>query len=399
MRAFLLASAVLLAASPVIAKEQVSTGNGLQPTAQNQPGRIQTASYKGLTFQVRSMIVGQTSTGTVASGGNPIYLPTRPEKDGVAGLLMTYQNGDQFVCSGSLASDRQSIVTAAHCVSSGGGVKDPNLVKTEVIFWNGSDTNQIWFEAGVTKIDVTDYFVRSGYTGDVIDQNDIAVLRMASAAPDFAVDYDLYTSDIEGLGFNVAGYGARSNTGGAVGANLGTGRLREGDNIYDYRFGNSDFGTEWAAVWGEPFEQLEYSYISDFDRSGFAANDASNLVANALGAPLNKYAQTGVGAREVGIAGGDSGGPGFVDGKLASVNSWGGTFGAPEFGDVDAFLNSSWGEFSGYVPIFIHADWINSVLVDTGAVPEPSTWAMLISGFGFAGFAMRRRRTVATVSA
>lgn len=32
-------------------------------------------------------------------------------------------------------------------------------------------------------------------------------------------------------------------------------------------------------------------------------------------------------------------------------------------------------------------------------VPEPATWAMLISGFGLVGFAMRRRRTLVTVSA
>lgn len=32
-------------------------------------------------------------------------------------------------------------------------------------------------------------------------------------------------------------------------------------------------------------------------------------------------------------------------------------------------------------------------------VPEPATWAMLISGFGLVGFAMRRRRGVASVAA
>ena len=36
----------------------------------------------------------------------------------------------------------------------------------------------------------------------------------------------------------------------------------------------------------------------------------------------------------------------------------------------------------------------NAVLVDPGtAVPEPATWAMMLMGFGAAGFAMRRRRT------
>ncbi len=32
----------------------------------------------------------------------------------------------------------------------------------------------------------------------------------------------------------------------------------------------------------------------------------------------------------------------------------------------------------------------------TGAVPEPSTWLLLIGGFGMAGFAARRRRDLAT---
>jgi hypothetical protein len=33
------------------------------------------------------------------------------------------------------------------------------------------------------------------------------------------------------------------------------------------------------------------------------------------------------------------------------------------------------------------------------AVPEPATWAMLIAGFGLVGFAMRRQRGIANVSA
>ena len=36
------------------------------------------------------------------------------------------------------------------------------------------------------------------------------------------------------------------------------------------------------------------------------------------------------------------------------------------------------------------------VSVPTGAVPEPSTWAMMLVGFGATGFAMRRRRPAAT---
>jgi hypothetical protein len=43
-------------------------------------------------------------------------------------------------------------------------------------------------------------------------------------------------------------------------------------------------------------------------------------------------------------------------------------------------------------------DAIGWNLASLGAVPEPSTWAMMISGFGLIGSAMRRRKTNVTVS-
>jgi hypothetical protein len=36
---------------------------------------------------------------------------------------------------------------------------------------------------------------------------------------------------------------------------------------------------------------------------------------------------------------------------------------------------------------------------DGGVVPEPATWAMMITGFGLVGAAMRRRKSIAAVSA
>jgi len=41
------------------------------------------------------------------------------------------------------------------------------------------------------------------------------------------------------------------------------------------------------------------------------------------------------------------------------------------------------------VPVYIHADFITSA----ATIPEPSSWAMLIAGFGLIGAARRRRRT------
>ena len=256
-----------------------------------------------------------------------------------------------------------------------------------------------------TAVEVVGYFVNPDYTGEVIDQNDIAILRLKSGAPSSAIRYDLYTpTDLTGTAFTVAGYGTRSTVGGAAGntapAGARTGFLREGDNIYDYAWGNAlfqGFFTDRDGN-GENFfgtADIEFSFVSDFD-NGTLAQDQSRRIANALGlGPIGNvfFNDQGLGAREVGIAGGDSGGPGFVGGKLASINSYGLTFGT-NFGDYSGGLNAGWGEFSGYVPIFIHQDFIASAM----AVPEPSSWALMIAGFGLTGAAMRRRRS-ATVAA
>lgn len=351
--------------------------------------------FKGLTWTAASTVIGQTATGTppvppatrLGPGGDPIYLPDPARHSGTVALIMDYGPGGAFICSGSLMNDRRSIVTAGHCVSSGGGAPDGDLLSTTAYFYDYATLPdaRVTTSPNAVAVDVTDYFVHSEYTGEVIDQNDIAVLTLAEYAPSFAQGYELYTmGDLTGEGFNVAGYGSRSTIGGAFGAQTpSTGHLRQGDNIYDYRWGDAEFGGFFDGFFGTA--DVEYSYVSDFD-NGFAANDMSCIIAGAVGATPGFGCNTGVGALEVGIAGGDSGGPGFVDGKLASVNSYGLTFGTG-FGDFKSGLNSSWGEYSGYVPIFIHEKFIR-----TAMVPEPSTWALMIGGFGLAGASLRRRR-------
>lgn len=370
-------------------------------TAMAGPNQV-SGSSNGLNWTASSRIVGQQSTATVAGGGNPIYLaPNSAGYSGTVGLLMRYSDGSGFVCSGTLTRGN-SIVTAAHCVSNG-FANDVNgraagLVSTTAFFYDQSASlidNPIYSGgAGITQIDVSAYFVNSGYTGEVIDQNDIAVLRLSSAAPTYAQAYDIYTGgDLTGQQFNVTGFGTRSDAGGTVGGNLGTGRRRQGDNIYDYALGDAAFGgffTDRDAN-GENFfgtADIDFSYVSDFDRVGTDANNASCRIAEALGAASAAFCTQALGLNEVGIDGGDSGGANFINGQLAAVNSYGLSFGT-DFGDLDEDLNSTFGEFSGYVPTFIHADFIAASI--TAAIPEPSTWTMLILGFGVAGGAMRRK--------
>lgn len=309
---------------------------------------------------------------------------------------MNYGNAGSFVCSGTLMSNRISIVTAAHCVT------DATLAKplsTTVFLYNGAgDPNVYAGGTGITQIAVANYFINPDYTGEVIDQNDIAVLRLSQLADAAFGGAELYNGgNLTGQSFNVAGLGARSSIGGNFGANLGTGRLRQGDNRYEFAFGDTDFGGFFTNrdANGENFfgfAEIGGSIVSDFD-NGLATNDTSCRLAAALGLSGSKYCNTGLGALEVGVAGGDSGGPQFIGGKLASVTSYGLTFGTG-FGDVRAGNNSSFGEFSGYVPTSLHSDF----LARSMAVPEPSTWAMLIVGFGVIGGTLRTRRakTVAT---
>lgn len=384
------------------------------------PNSVSGAS-NGVSWTASSNIVGQTSTATVASGGNPLYLaPNTSGYSGVVGMLMTYANGNQFVCSGSLLTSGK-ILTAAHCVSNGfaktaNGVAS-GLVRTQVLFQNPVSSAADGFiydlnPANVVAIDVASYNINVSYTGEVIDQNDIAVLTLAQAAPAFAQAYDLYLGgDLTGDQFNVTGYGNRSLVGGAEGttgpgAGAGVGRRRQGDNIYDYRLGDSAFNgfftnenANGRNFFG--FADIEYSYISDFD-NGTATNSQACRIASASNiagptvAQARGFCTNGLGLTEVGIAGGDSGGAAFIDGKIASVNSYSLTFGAA-WGDYKCdppippsttprCLQSSWGEMNGFVPTFIHADFINGV-------PEPGTWAMMILGFGFVGGALRRRGT------
>lgn len=327
-----------------------------------------------------------TSTGTIASGGDPRYLANNAKYSGVVTLIMNEGAAGSFICSGSLLNST-TVLTAGHCVSHGAGTANP--ISTTAYFNTHAVDTQNYLDPTSTAIAVSQYHVNGKYTGEVIDQNDIAVLRLAAPAPDFATRYSLYTAgDLTGADYNIAGYGGRSSVGGDKGSDLGVGRIRQGDNRYDFRLGDPTFGGFFA---GKPTggffgkAATDYSFLSDFD-NGRPANDASCLLATkGFGAaPTAQFCNLGRGAGEVSSAGGDSGGPQFIDGKIASVTSYGLSFGTA-FGDIDGKLNNTFGEFNGFVPTYIHAAFI-------AGVPEPASWAMMLAGFGFVGAVARRRR-------
>lgn len=334
----------------------------------------------GLRYEAQSTIVGTTSTASRAAGGDSRYFATAPKYSGVVALIMQSATGASL-CSGALLADRMSILTAGHCVSGGYGSINP--IKTTAYFYNGGDPDAVtYLSSESTPITVKDYFVESGYTGQVIDQNDIAVLRLSSKAPAFATSYGLYTDDLTTQDFNVAGFGRRSTGGGAIGSDAVSGRLRQGDNRYEFRLGDPELQ---ARILSGGSAKTDNVYLADFD-SGNSLNDSACLLSTALGAASARFCDAGRGASEASIAPGDSGGPGFIDGQIASISSFIVSFGT-SYGDVDGSLNSSFGELGGYVPTSIHAQWINSLL----AVPEPDQWLTMLFGFGLVGAVLRRR--------
>ena len=74
-------------------------------------------------------------------------------------------------------------------------------------------------------------------------------------------------------------------------------------------------------------------------------------------------------------------------------NYFRGTEGTTHYQDVYV-LNEATDTVSAYVNDFGPGGTNYAFRKDGGGVPEPASWALMISGFGLAGAALRRRRTV-----
>jgi hypothetical protein len=354
-------------------------------------------------WQGVSEIVGQTATSSVVApagggGGDPIYIPTPGKYAGAVALRMDYATGS-FVCSGTLINSN-TVVTAAHCVSDGTSARP---LATTAFFHNGPDGPTVYNPAlsGSVAVNVLKTTVHQSYSGEVVDENDIAILTLGSAPPSFAQAVGLSAiGDLTGLDHTIAGYGSRSTAGGSTGtlpvSNANTGRLRDADNRFDWRFGDDDFEGYFDGAFGP--QSIDNVWVSDFDDGTAFRDNSCNLAGFESGSSpaaaaifskavfsSSKYCDLGRGAREGIGAGGDSGTGYYINGELVAVHSF-----ALWYRDDESA--NRFGQFKGAVSVDFHRDFINA------NVPEPATWAMMIAGFGLVGGAARRSRTVRSVT-
>lgn len=252
--------------------------------------------------------------------------------DGYDGVGMVYTGSK--LGTGALLFNGRAVLTAAH-------VLEGSRQTVEVAF----DTPE-----GRTWVPVERYWVHSGYDSRSAS-NDLAILWLDHEAPLSLPRYDLYTDRNEiGQIATLVGYGATG-----LGIEGYTGEAGLHRTIVQNRF-----ETTWdvfnKVLDGIGWQTPEGSQlIADFD------NGSSQY--DSLGRLLGLH-DTGLGGREGSIAPGDSGGPAFIDGKLAGIASYSTSLNLAngESLDITDSIDGSFGEVAAWQRVSFYQSWIEDVL-------------------------------------
>lgn len=253
--------------------------------------------------------------------------------DGYDGVVRVSFGG--YYATGALLFDGRAILTAAH------------------LFDGRAGTASVTFEtrSGTQTLSATTILQHPGY--DVQSNNDLAIVWLSGTAPVTAHRYDIYRdSDEIGQVFTLSGYGrtGTGNTGANSSATSSPIRLKatnqfdaDGATLKSYL----GAGMAWTPLAGT---QL----LADFD-NGTATSDA-------LGRLIYR-SDLGQGLNEGLIASGDSGGPAFIQNKIAGVASYTASLSQSSIDpDLDATTNSSFGEIAAWQRVSAYQQWIDQSL-------------------------------------
>lgn len=264
-------------------------------------------------------VVGATALPDVISNG-PQY---NPAYNGVVALTSVgWDRGENG--TGALLFGGKYLLTAAHVITQEdpSGRVDPKSVTRVYIDGDG----------GTFSFDIpaSNYHKADGYNGVVGDGRDLAILELPKAAqekiPYGTRLYDVYANNDEvGQVFTFAGYG-RTGTG-ATGEEFPWGYKRLGHNTFDLA--------------KDPYHDTAANVLAyDFDSGNPGDSTMGDL---------------GLGDAEACMAHGDSGGPVFVDGAIAGVNSY--TLDLPGVAGKAGF-----GEVAVVTRVSAYANWINGFI-------------------------------------
>jgi V8-like Glu-specific endopeptidase len=277
-----------------------------------------------------------------------------------------------YICSGALL-DSYHVLTAAHCIDANdkGTPITLNASNDVRVVFNHQDPGKIISASKATMHSDYNGFNKcaDGSSGCVND--DLAIIRLSQAAPTGAARYGIWNNELtENQPIIMAGYGTSGT--GLLGHLPGTADFfikKTAENSLDAfdRDDEQDFAGGPKEVW-----------YADFDGVDFR------------GQPQDSFCQIGLYCSdyrglntEGNIGPGDSGGPSFVVDNgmlfLAGNNTFGGNW--PDQ------VSGTYGTYFGGMALAGYSDWISEVT----AVPEPQTYALMLTGLLAVGALARRR--------
>lgn len=237
-----------------------------------------------------------------------------------------------FYGTGVLLYDGHAVLTAAH------------------LFANSASGASVHFETSAGSQTIAASRITPLASYDANGNNDLALVWLSTPAPRQAERYELYRADDEiAKAFAMVGYGVPgSGTSGTLDGYSGPPLRLKAGNQFDADVGTlkSHMGSSmsWAPTAGT---QL----VADFD-DGTTTHDAFGR--------LIDHAGTGLAQDEGLISSGDSGGPAFIDGKVAGIASYTARLtrnGAEP--DIDGQANSSFGEIAAWQRVSAYQQWVD----------------------------------------
>ncbi|GAB2795164.1 Calx-beta domain-containing protein [Halomonas shantousis] len=247
-------------------------------------------------------------------------------------------SAEGFYGTGTLLPTGRHILTAAHLF-------ERNTVGDVIVTFE--------LPLGLLRLEGTLLPLPSGYRqGEVHD--DLALVLLDAPAPVEAERYALYRdSDELGQITQLVGYGqAATGDTGKIDSG-GAPVKRAGFNTFDALGETLDPITRSQGWTTEPGSQL----LTDFD-NGKREQDA-------LGR-LFGIDELGLGENEVFISSGDSGGPAFIDSRIAGVVTYAASLQKGSIKpDINQSVDSSFGEVAGLQRVSHHAQWIDTTVRDS----------------------------------